>query len=301
MTVLEAIQRSSEFLTRKEVESPRLQAELLLGQVLGIPRMKLYLNFDRVLQPAEADAYRGLVQRRGQREPLQHILGTVNFHGLELAVSREVLIPRPETELLVEQAVAWIRTRAKGAAGEIGEGTPCVLKEAGPLEVLDFGTGSGCIAIAIAAACPAVKVRALDVSNAALEVARHNAARHRLTERIEFCEGAGFSALPANSQFDLVVSNPPYIATGEIETLQPEVRDHDPRVALDGGADGLDFYRTLAAEAAPRIRAGGRMMLEFGDGQSAALRALFEPGWHVEQIIPDYSGRDRILIARRLD
>jgi release factor glutamine methyltransferase len=284
MTVLEAIQRSHDFLARKGVESPRLQAELLLAQVLGIARMKLYLNFDRTLSLAETDAYRGLVQRRGQREPLQHILGTVCFHGLELAVNRDVLIPRSETELLVEQAVRWIQARTE------------------PVRVLDFGTGSGCIAIAIAMACPAARVWATDVSGPALVVARGNAGRHQVQERIEFLEGAGFNALPTGSRLDLVVSNPPYIASAEIESLQPEVRDYDPRLALDGGSDGLAFYRVLATEAGPWMNPGGAMLVEFGDDQGPAIRELMVgQDWGVDELVPDYSGRERILIARRSD
>ncbi len=288
MTVIEAIQRSGDFLARKEVDSPRLQAELLLAQVLGMPRMKLYLNFDRTLVPAEADAYRELVQRRGRREPLQHILGTVQFHGLELAVNRNVLIPRPETELLVEQAVKWIRGRAGGDTGVV--------------QVLDFGTGSGCIGLAVAVACPSAAVRAMDVSAAALAVARANAARHGVDTRVEFIEGSSLAACPPGMRFDLVVSNPPYIASAEIATLQPEVRDHDPRLALDGGVDGLEFYRVLSAEAGRWVNPGGAVMVEFGDDQGPAIRDMFlAHGWLVDELLPDYSGRARILIARRSD
>ena len=254
------------------------------AQVLGVARMKLYLNFDRTLGPAETDTYRGLFQRRGQREPLQHILGTVCFHGLELAVNRHVLIPRSETERLVEHAIRWIQARGEGA------------------EVLDFGTGSGCIAVAVAKASPTARVRAMDVSGPALEVARSNAGRHQLLERIVFVEGAGLDALPAGTKLDLVVSNPPYIPSSEIESLQPEVRDHDPRQALDGGSDGLDFYRVLARETGGWMNPGGALMVEFGDDQGAAIRELMlGQGWRVDELVRDYSGRERILIARRSD
>lgn len=288
MTVIEAIQRSGDFLARKEVDSPRLQAELLLAQVLGMPRMKLYLNFDRTLVPAEADTYRELVQRRGRREPLQHILGTVQFYGLELTVTRDVLIPRSETELLVEQAVKWIKERSKG--------------EPATVQVLDFGTGSGCIGIAVAVTCPSAAVRAMDVSAAALAVARANAARHGVETRVEFIEGSSLAACPPGARFDVVVSNPPYIATAEIATLQPEVRDHDPRLALDGGVDGLEFYRILSAEAGAWVNTGGVVMVEFGDDQGPAIREMFlAHDWLVDELLPDYSGRARILIARRSD
>ena len=285
MTVLEVIQRSADFLARKGVESPRLQIELLLAHVLQMPRMKLYLNFERALTGAELETLRDLVRRRSEREPLQHIVGSTSFCGLEMAVNRDVLIPRPETELLAEQA--W-----KFLAG-LGER---------PSTTLDFGTGSGCLAIAIAAKCPQAVVHAVEVSEAALKVARQNAARHGGAERIHFHAGDGFGALPDGLQFDLLVSNPPYIPSGEIPSLQIEVRDYDPVLALDGGADGLDFYRRLAAEGGARLKGGGRMMLELGDGQGAAVSGfLTQHGWTAERLEKDYSGRERILIARRAD
>ena len=285
MTVLEVIQRSADFLGRKGVDSPRLQIEMLLAHVLQMPRMKLYLNFERALTGAELETLRNLVRRRAEREPLQHIVGTTSFCGLEMAVNRDVLIPRPETELLAEQAWQFLAS--------LGER---------PSTALDFGTGSGCLAIAIAAKCPQAGVHAVDVSEAALKVARQNAARHGVTERIKFYSGDGFGALPDELQFDLLVSNPPYIPSGEISSLQIEVRDYDPVLALDGGADGLDFYRRLAAEGGARLKAGGRMMLELGDGQGAAVSGfLTQHGWTVDRLEKDYSGRERILIARRAD
>jgi release factor glutamine methyltransferase len=283
VTVLDVIQRSSEFLGRRGVDSPRLQAELLLAHVLGLPRMRLYLDFERVVPPPQLEAVRELVRRRGEREPLQHLTGSTSFCGWEIAVNRDVLIPRPETELLAEQAVAFLRPRAD------------------PPAVLDLGTGSGCLAIAIAGQCPAATVEAVDLSAPALATARANAARHGLDGRIRFHLGDAFAALPgAAKAFDLIVSNPPYIPAGELAGLQPEVRDHDPRLALDGGPDGLALYRRLAVEAPARLRPGGRLMVEFGDGQEAALVPLLAgAGWTVESVLPDDSGRARILIARR--
>jgi len=285
VTVLEVIQRSSDFLARKGVESPRLQIELLLAQLLQMPRMKLYLNFERALTEAELAALRGLVKRRATREPLQHIIGSTSFCGLEIAVNRDVLIPRPETEQLAERAWRFLRGLSPEAC-----------------RVLDFGTGSGCLAIAIAVHCPSATVVAVDLSEAALKVARQNAARHGVAERVLYYAGDGLAAVPAGGPFDLIVSNPPYIPSGEIPSLQPEVRDHDPVLALDGGADGLEFYRRLAAGAGPWLTARGRLMVEMGDGQSGAVSALLESvGWSVESVEPDNSGRQRILIARRRD
>lgn len=286
MTVIEVIQRSAEFLARKGVDSPRLQAELLLAQVLKLPRMQLYLDFQRQLTPAEADHLRELIQRRGRREPLQHILGTTCFCGLEMAVNRHVLVPRPETELLAEAGWEFLRQLTPG--------------DSGPRPVLDFGTGSGCLAVTLAVKCPDVHVTATDVSPDALAVAAQNAARHGVSDRIEFRESDGFAALPAGANFDLILSNPPYIPTLEIDTLQPEVRDFDPRAALDGGPDGLKFHRLLAGQATAFLAAGGRLMLELGDGQAAAVREIFEAeNWIVEAIRPDYNQRLRIMIARR--
>lgn len=283
MTVLEVIQKSAEFLAKRGVDSPRLQAELLLAHVLKLPRMKLYLNFERALTEAEADATRELVKRRGQREPLQHIVGTTSFCGFEIAVNRQVLVPRPETELLAEFGWQFLSTI-----------------NSQPSTALDFGTGSGCIAIALAAKCPSVRVVALDVSLEALGFAQQNAQHNGVDGRVDFRHGDGLAALKAEERFDLILSNPPYIPSAEIESLQPEVRDFDPRGALDGGVDGLDFYRHLAAEAGAFLKPGGKLMLEFGDGQAGALKTIFESQmWIVEAVREDYSQRQRIFVVRR--
>ena len=287
MTVLEAIQRSTEFLAKKGVESPRLQTELLLAHLLKQPRMRLYLNFERALSPAEVNSFREFIKRRGQREPLQHIIGSTSFCGLELAVNRDVLIPRPETELLAERGWTFLN--------QLSTLNPQ------PSTVLDFGTGSGCLAIALASKCPAAEVYAVEISPGALALARQNAARHDLAERIRFLQGDGFAPVPEGIQFDLIISNPPYIPTSDIATLAPEVRDHDPHRALDGGADGLDYGRRLAAESPRFLKPPGRLMLEFGDGQAERLRQAFqEQKWIVEAIEEDYTHQPRIMVVRRL-
>ena len=283
MTVLEAIQKSTEFLVKKSVESPRLQTELLIAHLLKMPRMKLYLNFDRALSPAEIDSLRELVKRRGQREPLQHIVGSTSFCGYEIAVSRHALIPRPETELLAELGWKFLSTINHQ-----------------PSTALDFGTGTGCIAIALAAKCPNANITALDVSADALALAKQNALQNQVAERIEFLQGDGFAALSTKTQFDLLIGNPPYIASAEIETLDPEVKGFDPLGALDGGADGLDFYRRLATEAKPFLKPDGKIMLEFGDGQADEIKKIFEnEKWIVEAVQEDYSQRARILTAHK--
>lgn len=287
MTVLEVIQRSTEFLKNKGVDSPRLQTELLLAHLLSMPRMKLYLNFERQLSQTELDSFRELIKRRGQREPLQHIVGSACFCGLELKVNQHALIPRPETELLAERG--WTFLNSLSSVSTINSQ---------PSTALDLGTGSGCLAIALAVHCPGAQVVATDISAEALELATQNAARHNVRGRINFLQGNAFAALESSTPFDLIISNPPYIPTGEIQTLQIEVREHDPRQALDGGPDGLDFYRRIAAESRPFLKPGGKIMVEFGDGQTQSIREVFESQiWIVEAIIEDYTQRPRILIA----
>jgi release factor glutamine methyltransferase len=282
VTVREVIQEGAGWLERRGVESARLQVEHLLGRVLNQPRLKLYLDLDRVLTAAELAAVRELLRRRGAREPLQHLLGTAGFCGLELTVNRHVLVPRPETELLAERALAFLSGRA-----------------ARPVTALDLGTGSGCLAIALAQAHPDGQVDAVDVSPEALAVARENAEKHRVAGRIRFRLGDLFAPLEPGARFDLIVSNPPYIPTGEIATLAPEVREFDPRGALDGGPDGLAFFRRLAAEGARFLAPHGCLMVEFGDGQADALKKLFTAhNWIVEAVVEDYSRRPRILVAR---
>jgi release factor glutamine methyltransferase len=278
VTVLEAIQKSTDFLTRKNVESPRLQAELLLAHVLHLPRMKLYLNFERQLTTAETDGYRELIRRRSQFEPLQHIVGTTSFCGIEIISTAQALIPRPETELLAEAAWQFLGTVTNS-----------------PATALDFGTGTGCIAIALTLKCPTARISAVDISAEALALARQNTAKHQVN--VEFFQGDGFASIPVERRFDLIVSNPPYIATDEIPTLSAEVRA-DPATALDGGTDGLDFYRRLAREAKNYLRKGGKIMLEFGDGQAPDIQKLFQDeNWIVEAVKEDYSHRARMIFA----
>lgn len=271
---------ATEILARQGVDSPRLCAELLAAHVLRLPRLQLALLPDRPLTADESARYEGLVRRRAAREPLQYILGSVSFCGLDLTVDARALIPRPETEELSGHAERLL---------------------AGPARALDWGTGSGCLAIYLALRRPAANVTAVDQSPAALALARQNAARHGVAQRIAFHCGDGFAALPDAEPFDLIVSNPPYIPTDELASLQPEVREHEPRAALDGGPDGLACFRRLA-EAGGRLVPGGHLVVEFGDGQAKALQALFQDrGWRVCSVEKDLSGRERILIARRAD
>ena len=250
-TTLKVLTWTKEFLAGKGVENARLEAEWLLCAATGLDRVGLYLNFEKPLNEDELARYRAMVTRRGRREPLQHILGSQEFCGLEFEVTPDVLIPRYDTETLVHEALR----RMPDAAS-----------------VLDIGTGSGCIAIALAHRLPAAKVTAVDISGAALAVARRNADSNSVA--IEFLQGSLCEPV-AGRHFDLIVSNPPYIPSRDMDILEPEVRDFDPRGALDGGADGLDIYRALIPSAYSCLHAGGWLLVEVGAGQDQDVIQLF--------------------------
>ncbi len=250
-TTLKVLAWTREFLASKGVENARLEAEWLLCASTGLDRVGLYLQFDRPLNEAELAGYRSMVARRARREPLQHILGSQDFAGLDFEVTPDVLIPRHDTETLVNEA----RSRLP-AAGSL----------------LDIGTGSGCIAVALAGQFPGSTVKATDVSEAALTVTRRNAGRHAVN--IQFMAGSLFEPLQGR-RFDLIISNPPYIPTGDIAGLAPEVRDFDPSGALDGGADGLNIYRLLIPSAREHLNPGGWLLVEVGIGQADDVLRLF--------------------------
>jgi release factor glutamine methyltransferase len=284
LSILEVIERSADFLAKRGVGSPRLQVELLLAHVLKMPRMKLYLNFERALTEPELDALRVLIQRRGQREPLQYIIGSTSFCGIELAVDRRVLIPRPETELLAERAWTHLQEVQKA--------------QTEPAVALDLGTGSGCLAIALALHVPGAHIHAVDISSDALALARENAGRHQVSERIRFYQGDFFAAVPPQMLCDLIVSNPPYIPSARIETLEAEVRQYEPPTALDGGLDGLDYYRRIAGQAGAFLKRSGRVMVELDqDGAEATRQAFIQEDWTVEAVEEDYNRQPRILVA----
>ena len=276
-TTLKVLDWTKEFLAARGVENARLEAEWLLCAVTGLDRVGLYLNFEKPLATEELAAYRAMVARRGRREPLQHILGTQEFCGLEFEVTPAVLIPRHDTETLVNEALA----RLPGAHS-----------------ILDIGTGSGCIAVALAHRLPGVSVTATDISEDALVVARRNAGRNGVA--IEFLQGSLLEPV-AGRHFDLIVSNPPYIPSSDIETLQPEVRDFDPRGALDGGEDGLDVYRALVPAAATLLNTDGWLFLEVGIGQAADVARMFRAaGAYDEPIITcDQARIERVVGASK--
>ena len=279
-TVLEVITATTEYFRKSGIESARLNIEHLLAHVLGKRRMDLYVEFDRPLSESELTPLRELVRRRAQGEPLQHLLGTVEFLGLTLKCDARALIPRPETEQLCEMLVTEARRDG------------CIWKNH---TLADVGTGSGCIALALAASLPEVRVIGLDFSEHALALARENATHTAMSDRVTFIKSDLLSALTA--PVGLIVANLPYIPTGEVATLQGEVL-RDPITALDGGADGLAIIRRLIAEAPARLIRGGRLALEIGSDQGAALLAsLATTPFADAQILKDYQGRDRYLFA----
>lgn len=279
-SLLEIIRKSTEFLAGKGVESPRLQSELLVGHALGLQRMQLYVQFERLLTEAELETVRPLLRRRAQGEPLQYITGWTEFHGLRLKVDRRALIPRPETELLVERLIERSATS--------------------PGRILDLGTGSGAIALALAKQYPEATVVAVDSSEAALELARENAVEAGLAARVEFIRSDWFSAVPAGVPFDLIVSNPPYLSAEETAATAPEVRNFEPAAALtSGGPDGAQDLERIIAAAKDFIAPGGLLALETGISQHPALlvRAA-EAGFPGAESLRDLTGRDRFIFAR---
>ena len=273
------------FLAGRGVPSPRLDAEVLLAQALGGSRTELYLRDS--LAPHQRDAFWRTLKRRARREPVAYITGVQEFWSLEFTVNRHVLIPRPETERVVEVALE-------------------LLGSCPAPRILDLGTGSGCLAVALASQLPQARVWACDVSAGALAVARANAVAHKVADRMTFrradmrqrLDGRPPVAAPA---FDLIVSNPPYVAAPEFAALQAEVRDWEPRLALDGGRDGLDFYRRLLQDCPVRLRPGGWLVMEVGSTQSAAVMRMARSRDNLSEcrLSYDYAGLPRVVSVRR--
>ncbi len=276
-TVLKVLKWTAGYLDQAGVENGRLDGELMLSSALGLDRVGLYLNYDRPMDPEELGIFRELVKRRAKREPLQYILGRTEFWSLPMKVNPSVLIPRQDTEILVEESLKRIGAEAR---------------------ILDVGTGSGAIAIALAHERRDVRVVALDCSQEALQTARDNACLNGVDGRIDFQRGNLFE-LP-EGEYDLIVSNPPYIPENEVPALMPEVRDHEPHGALAGGADGLDCYRALACQAEDRLTLGGWLLMEVGAGQAEQVVHLLEQAGLCETFVrDDYAGIPRVVGGRR--
>lgn len=278
-TVLEIVKKTTDFLQERGVESARLNAEILIGHALGLKRMQLYLQFERVLAEPELEKIRPLVRRRGKREPVQYILGETEFAGVKLKVDRRALIPRPETELLIELVLAR--------------------RAVPPDAVLDLGTGTGAIALALARAWPGAAITAVDASPEALELARENAAAAGFAERVMLLASDWFGGVSAGSAFDVIVANPPYLSAEETAAAQPEVRDFEPALALTAADRGLAALRLILGEAPRFLRPGGLLALETGIAQHGELRQLATAAGFADiESLPDLTGRDRFVLAR---
>jgi release factor glutamine methyltransferase len=283
-TPISLVQKAAGVLAERGIEHARLDAELLLAAVLGVRRLDLYLQFERPMTAGELDAFRSAVRRRMRREPLQYVVGSAAFRTLELSVDRRVLIPRPETELLAGLVLDWSKRCGR---------------EPAELAVLDIGTGSGAIALSLAAEGGFGRIVATDVSAEALEVARGNAARNGLAGRVEFRAGESWAALESGERFDAIVSNPPYVAEPERPTLAPEVAEWEPAGALFAGSDGLDVVRVLVDGAAARLRAGGLLALEVGTTQTEVVAGMIRAAgaFGEPRVGMDLTGRPRMVSA----
>ena len=279
LSVLEVVKKTSEFFASKGIESPRLNAELLVGHALGLGRMDLYLKFEQPVSDSELKALREMVRRRGKREPLQYVVGHADFHGLRLKADRRALIPRPETELLVEVAVGR--------------------REAPPARILDLGTGTGAIALALARAFPGASVVASDRSADCLALAAENAEANALSGRVTFVGSDWFGGL-AGETFDLIVSNPPYLSPEEVGEASPEVREHEPVSALASGDAGFADIASILEAAPAHLREGGLLALETGIlHHGRAAEAAARAGFARSESVRDLTGRDRIFLAWR--
>jgi release factor glutamine methyltransferase len=254
------LQWTTEHFHKKGFESPRLEAQILLAHVMGVPKIELVARSEEEPTADEKARFKDLVRRRGERWPVAYLVGHRDFYLLSFEVTPAVLIPRPDTETLVEHALRLLKGQAAPA-------------------VLDLGTGSGCIAVSVAHQCKAARVTAVDVSPDALAVARRNAERHGVADRVGFLPGDLFAPLPAGAAFDLILSNPPYVTPGELAALAPEVRDHEPRAALDGGPDGLAFYRRITAEAGRFLKPGGSVLVEIGASRPSGRSSRRGRSW----------------------
>lgn len=288
-TIGGVLKHTQETLAAAGVPEPEADAQVLVAYVLGVDRLNLFLDMDRFLTSTEEKTLAGLIRERTKREPIQYILGEQEFWSLSFRVTSGVLIPRPETEIMVEAVLNTVKKQGIPPDG---------------LTILDLCTGSGILAVVLARELPGADIYAVDISKEALFVAMENARRHKVSDPITFLQGDLFAPLADQGvSFDLIVSNPPYIPREMFPGLLPEVRDYEPRLALDGGPDGLDVIRKIIIQSAAHLKVGGWFFLEIGDGQGVEVLKEFErrKAFGNVSIIRDYCGIDRVVCARRLD
>jgi release factor glutamine methyltransferase len=284
--ILDLIRWTSERFQREGLPTPRLDAEVLLGASLGMSRVGLYTHYDQPLRSEELAQFKKLILRRLRHEPAAYILGRREFWSLSFQVTRDVLIPRPETELLVEETLRLLSHA----------------KPANPAHrILEIGTGSGAVIVALAKELPAAQLVATDISEKALGVARQNASNHAVEDRIRFLQGDLFAPLPQESPFDLILTNPPYIPQDQIPVLPPEVRDFEPRIAWDGGTDGLEFYRRALPQVDQYLCSGGWFLTEMGYDQDRLIREIAEQNERLGSFdfIKDLTGNNRVFKAQK--
>ena len=283
-TIQRLLAWTTDFFRERGIESPRLDAEVLLSALLGRDRMYLYVHFDEPLEPEELARFRGYVKERAAHVPLAYVLGRREFMGLDFRVTRDTLIPRPDTEILVQCAVDFLCARLEAGA------TACT--------IADIGTGTGAIALSTLHYTEGIRADAVDISPAAAAVARENAERLGLTERIDIHVGDLLAPL-AGGRYDMILSNPPYIPTADIAGLMPEVRSYEPHLALDGGADGLNIYRRLMADAPALLKEGGAVAVEVGIDEAAAVAALAieHPRIVRTETLKDLAGIERVVVG----
>jgi release factor glutamine methyltransferase len=285
VNLVEYLARATEYLEKHGISSARLNAELLLAHLLRLSRLELYTNFDRRLSTAEADAYRDLVVERGSGRPLQYITGDTGFRGMTLAVAEGVFIPRPETEVLVEKALEAL--------------DQCAAHGGSQLKVLDLGTGCGNIALSIASERDAAVVTATDLDPAACDLCARNAAAADLGERVFVAAGDLYDAVDAGATYDVIVSNPPYVPSGMLDSLPGEVKGFEPSAALFAGADGMDVIRRVVEGAPGRLVEGGYLVLEVDESHAQSVRELLDAGpWDDVAVFEDLAGRERVVRAK---
>ncbi len=277
-TIGRILKWTEQYFKEKGIESPRLDAEVLLSHILGRERIYLYVHFDEPLEPAELARYREAIKQRVQRVPVAYIIGEKEFMGLTFKVTEDTLVPRPDTEILVQAAIE--RLRARGDAPRFA----------------DIGTGTGAICLSVLHFLPKAQADTVDISPAARAVAEENAAALEVANRVTFHTGDLLAPL-AGQCYDAILSNPPYIPDGDIAALAPEVRLKEPRTALAGGKDGLDFYRRLMADAPALLKDGSFLAVEIGIHQAAPVAALAVPSFSRTEILKDYAGIERVVIA----